>query len=172
MIKVGNYFILNFINYLYIMTVSTTKKSVSKEIDIKKNDISNWISHSMIQQESSGWEPNTFKIVIIILLLLNLLATVGNMMINNISASIEETEAMKVWGIENYEKLKTIMSSDAYKTNYAQNLEMMLLQIQQGNDTGDFVDSSTWENIDDTSIVWPSNDETGMLINDESKSDE
>jgi hypothetical protein len=35
------------------------------------------------------------------------------------------------------------MSSDAYKTNYAQNLEMMLLQIQQGNDTGDFVDSST-----------------------------
>lgn len=172
MIKVGNYFILNFINYLYIMTVSTTKKSVSKEIDIKKNDISNWISHSMIQQESSGWEPNTFKIVIIILLLLNLLATVGNMMINNVSASIEETEAMKVWGIENYEKLKTIMSSDAYKTNYAQNLEMMLLQIQQGNDTGDFVDSSTWENIDDTSIVWPSNDETGMLINDESKSDE
>lgn len=172
MIKVGNYFILNFINYLYIMTVSTTKKSVSKEIDVKKNDISNWISHSMIQQESSGWEPNTFKIVIIILLLLNLLATVGNMMINNISASIEETEAMKVWGIENYEKLKTIMSSDAYKTNYAQNLEMMLLQIQQGNDTGDFVDSSTWENIDDTSIVWPSNDETGMLINDESKSDE
>ena len=154
------------------MTVSTTKKSVSKEIDVKKNDISNWISHSMIQQESSGWEPNTFKIVIIILLLLNLLATVGNMMINNISASIEETEAMKVWGIENYEKLKTIMSSDAYKTNYAQNLEMMLLQIQQGNDTGDFVDSSTWENIDDTSIVWPSNDETGMLINDESKSDE
>ena len=172
MIKVGNYFILNFINYLYIMTVSTTKKSVSKEIDVKKNDISNWISHCMIQQESSGWEPNTFKIVIIILLLLNLLATVGNMMINNISASIEETEAMKVWGIENYEKLKTIMSSDAYKTNYAQNLEMMLLQIQQGNDTGDFVDSSTWENIDDTSIVWPSNDETGMLINDESKSDE
>ena len=172
MIKVGNYFILNFINYLYIMTVSTTKKSVSKEIDVKKNDISNWISHSMIQQESSCWEPNTFKIVIIILLLLNLLATVGNMMINNISASIEETEAMKVWGIENYEKLKTIMSSDAYKTNYAQNLEMMLLQIQQGNDTGDFVDSSTWENIDDTSIVWPSNDETGMLINDESKSDE
>ena len=172
MIKVGNYFILNFINYLYIMTVSTTKKSVSKEIDVKKNDISNWISHSMIQQESSGWEPNTFKIVIIILLLLNLLATVGNMMINNVSASIEETEAMKVWGIENYEKLKTIMSSDAYKTNYAQNLEMMLLQIQQGNDTGDFVDSSTWENIDDTSIVWPSNDETGMLINDESKSDE
>ena len=172
MIKVGNYFILNFINYLYIMTVSTTKKSVSKEIDVKKNDISNWISHSMIQQESSGWEPNTFKIVIIILLLLNLLATVGNMMINNISASIEESEAMKVWGIENYEKLKTIMNSDAYKTNYAQNLEMMLLQIQQGNDTGDFVDSSTWENIDDTSIVWPSNDETGMLINDESKSDE
>ena len=172
MIKVGNYFILNFINYLYIMTVSTTKKSVSKEIDVKKNDISNWISHSMIQQESSGWEPNTFKIVIIILLLLNLLATVGNMMINNVSASIEETEAMKVWGIENYEKLKTIMSSDAYKTNYAQNLEMMLLQIQQSNDTGDFVDSSTWENIDDTSIVWPSNDETGMLINDESKSDE
>ena len=172
MIKVGNYFILNFINYLYIMTVSTTKKSVSKEIDVKKNDISNWISHSMIQQESSGWEPNTFKIVIIILLLLNLLATVGNMMINNVSASIEETEAMKVWGIENYEKLKTIMNSDAYKTNYAQNLEMMLLQIQQGNDTGDFVDSSTWENIDDTSIVWPSNDETGMLINDESKSDE
>lgn len=172
MIKVGNYFILNFINYLYIMTVSTTKKSVSKEIDVKKNDISNWISHSMIQQESSGWESNTFKIVIIILLLLNLLATVGNMMINNVSASIEETEAMKVWGIENYEKLKTIMNSDAYKTNYAQNLEMMLLQIQQGNDTGDFVDSSTWENIDDTSIVWPSNDETDILINDESKSDE
>ena len=172
MIKVGNYFILNFINYLYIMTVSTTKKSVSKEIDVKKNDISNWISHSMIQQESSGWEPNTFKIVIIILLLLNLLATVGNMMINNISASIEESEAMKVWGIENYEKLKTIMNSDAYKTNYAQNLEMMLLQIQQGNDTGDFVDSNTWENIDDTSVIWSWNDETGMLINDESKSDE
>ena len=172
MIKVGNYFTLNFINYLYIMAVSTTKKSVSKQIDIKENDISNWISYNTTQQKPSDWETNTFKIIIIILLLLNLLVTVGNMIINNVSANIEEAEAMKVWGIENYEKLKTIMNSDAYKTNYAQNLEMMLLQIQQGNDIGDFVDSSTGENIDDTSIVWSSNDETGMLINDESKSDE
>lgn len=154
------------------MAVSTTKKSVSKKIEVQKNDVSDWISHSTIQQKSSVWESSTFKIVIIILLLLNLLATVGNMIVNNVSASIEESEAMKVWGIENYEKLKTIMNSNAYKTNYAQNLEMMLLQIQQGNDTGDFVDSNTWENIDDTSVIWSWNDETGMLINDESKSDE
>ena len=153
------------------MAVSTTNKSVKKTIEWKKNDFLDWISDNITTHKSSTWS-NMFKIAIITLLLLNLLATVGNMMINNVSASIEETEAMKVWGVENYEKLKTIMSSEAYKTNYAQNLEMMLLQIQQANDTGDGVYSNTWEAIDNINISWSSSNETDLLINDESKSDE
>ncbi len=44
--------------------------------------------------------------------------------------SAENIEIMKVGWKENYEKLQLIMQSDAYKAQYAENLELMLQQIQ------------------------------------------
>ncbi len=63
-------------------------------------------------------------IAIIVLIIINIIVNVISM------KSAENIEIMKVWGSENYEKLKVIMGSDAYKEQYAQNLELMLQQVQ------------------------------------------
>jgi hypothetical protein len=66
------------------------------------------------------------SIVIIILIVINIIVNVLSM------KTVENIEIMKVGGKENYEKLQVIMQSDAYKEQYAQNLELMLQQIQGG----------------------------------------
>ena len=48
----------------------------------------------------------------------------------NLKSALNEIEATKVWGKENYEKLQKIMASDAYKANYAENLDAMILQTE------------------------------------------
>ena len=67
-----------------------------------------------------------FHIAIIVLLVINIVVSVLNM------KSAENIEIMKVGGEENYAKLITIMQSEEYKNQYAQNLELMLQQIQWG----------------------------------------
>lgn len=64
------------------------------------------------------------SIVIIVLIVINIIVNVLSM------KTVENIEIMKVGGKENYEKLQVIMQSDAYKEQYAQNLELMLQQIQ------------------------------------------
>jgi hypothetical protein len=66
------------------------------------------------------------SIVIIVLIVINIIVNVLSM------KTVENIEIMKVGGKENYEKLQVIMQSDAYKEQYAQNLELMLQQIQGG----------------------------------------
>lgn len=66
------------------------------------------------------------SIVIIVLIIINIIVNVLNM------KTVENIEIMKVGWKENYEKLQVIMQSDAYKEQYAQNLELMLQQIQDG----------------------------------------
>lgn len=67
-------------------------------------------------------------IVIIVLIAINIIINIISM------KSAENIEIMKVWWVENYEKLKVIMQSDSYKEQYAQNLELMLQQIQWGSE--------------------------------------
>lgn len=67
-------------------------------------------------------------IAIIILIVINIIINIISM------KSAENIEIMKVWWVENYEKLKMIMESDSYKEQYAQNLELMLQQIQWGGE--------------------------------------
>lgn len=67
------------------------------------------------------------SIVIIVLIIINIIVNVLSM------KTVENIEIMKVGWKENYEKLQVIMQSDAYKEQYAQNLELMLQQIQGGN---------------------------------------
>jgi len=67
------------------------------------------------------------SIVIIVLIVINIIVNVLSM------KTVENIEIMKVGGKENYEKLQVIMQSDAYKEQYAQNLELMLQQIQGGS---------------------------------------
>ncbi len=64
------------------------------------------------------------SIGIIVLIIINIIVNVLSM------NTIENIEIMKVGWKENYEKLQVIMGSDAYKEQYAQNLELMLQQIQ------------------------------------------
>lgn len=66
------------------------------------------------------------SIVIIVLIIINIIVNVLSM------KTVENIEIMKVGWKENYEKLQVIMQSDAYKEQYAQNLELMLQQIQGG----------------------------------------
>ena len=67
-----------------------------------------------------------FHIAIIVLLVINIAVSVLSMQ------SAENLEVMKVGWKENYAKLQTIMQSEEYKQQYAQNLELMLQQIQGG----------------------------------------
>ena len=64
------------------------------------------------------------SIAIIVLIIVNIIVNILNM------KTVENIEVMKVGWKENYEKLQVIMQSDAYKEQYAQNLELMLQQIQ------------------------------------------
>ena len=64
------------------------------------------------------------SISIIVLIVINIIASVLSM------KTAENIEIMKVGGRENYEKLQVIMQSDTYKQQYAQNLELMLQQLQ------------------------------------------
>ena len=64
------------------------------------------------------------SISIIVLIVINIIASVLSM------KTAENIEIMKVGGRKNYEKLQVIMQSDTYKQQYAQNLELMLQQLQ------------------------------------------
>lgn len=64
------------------------------------------------------------QVGIAVLLIVNIIISIMNMY------KTEGIEIDKVWGKENYEKLKLIMASDQYKEQYAQNLDLMLQQLQ------------------------------------------
>lgn len=85
------------------------------------------------------------SIVIIILIVTNIIVNVINM------KTTENIEIMKVGGKENYEKLQVIMQSDAYKEQYAQNLELMLQQIQGWLPEEDFLPEQ--ESIEESPIL-------------------
>lgn len=107
-------------------------------------------------------------IAIIVLLLINIIINVISM------KSAENIEMMKVWGKENYEKLQLIMSSDEYKAQYAQNLELMLQQIQGwGTEQNQQIDStgtstnggsetlSWWSEVSGAQVLFDSNSPQG-----------
>jgi hypothetical protein len=104
-------------------------------------------------------------IAIIVLIVINIIINIISM------KSAESIEIMKVWWSENYEKLQVIMQSDAYKAQYAQNLELMLQQIQgswseqaitttdnnENNTTSwdlNTVPANTWSNADTNTAQW------------------
>lgn len=98
-------------------------------------------------------------IAIIVLIIINIVINVVSI------KSAENIEIMKVGWQENYEKLQVIMGSDAYKEQYAQNLELMLQQIQ-GWWTEEVIPEdttlSTWtETIDTTSGSFDTNEWQG-----------
>ncbi len=98
---------------------------------------------------SENKQNNYLSIVIIVLIVINIIVNVLSM------KTVENIEIMKVGGKENYEKLQVIMQSDAYKEQYAQNLELMLQQIQGGGteellpeqEAIEEISTSTWEEI-------------------------
>ncbi len=85
-------------------------------------------------------------IAIIILIAINIIINIISM------KSAENIEIMKVWWAENYEKLKVIMQSDSYKEQYAQNLELMLQQIQWGSE--EFLPSEEEQQPEIESASW------------------
>ena len=105
---------------------------------------------------------------IIVLLVINLIIGIMNMTGNNVKAVINDIEATKVWGQKNYIKLQKIMESDAYKSNYAENLDAMILQMDNPpqelsepitqSDQAETIDipapsnSSTWDSASE--LVW------------------
>lgn len=96
---------------------------------------------SMPTPESSSSKRS--HIILIVLLVLNLVVWLLN--INSTKSSIIETEALKVWGMENYTKLVKLMKSDEYKKAHSENIDMMTMQIEQmkTETTSWYVDNST-----------------------------
>lgn len=82
------------------------------------------------KEKSTMISHNLMHGIIIILLLANIVISIVAMSNNNTKTIINEMEAMKVWWIENYEKLQKIMQSDAYKQNYSDNLDAMIMQME------------------------------------------
>lgn len=72
-----------------------------------------------------------WQLVVIMLLLINIVTTIILSQSNQLKSIIKETEALKVWGMENYEKLEKIMDSETFKRNYSENIDMMMLQMEQ-----------------------------------------
>ncbi len=98
-------------------------------------------------------QHNMLHIGIIGLLVITISIGIMNM------KTIKDIEVMKVWWIENYEKLQKIMNSSAYKDNYAKNLDLMLTQIEWGKDilsdeenTSPSQDVPTWTTGNDVII--------------------
>ena len=69
--------------------------------------------------------------IVIILLLVNIVTTIILSQSNQLNSIIKKTEALKVWGMENYGKLEKIMESETFKRNYSENIDMMMLQMEQ-----------------------------------------
>lgn len=76
---------------------------------------------------------NIFIVYTIIVLALGILLLYASVQLRNttiaVKKSMEEIEAMKVWGAENYAKVKQIYSSDAFKKQQTQQIDAMLSQI-------------------------------------------
>ena len=64
-----------------------------------------------------------FQVIVLILLVIIAVSVV------QVGRTIVGIEALKVGGEENWEKLKTLMKSDAYKDQYTQSIELMLQEI-------------------------------------------
>lgn len=118
-----------------------SKKSVApvaKKIPVASSPMN---TKSMTTPETSSSKKS--HIILIGLLVLNLVIWLLN--INGTKSSIIETEALKVWGMENYTKLVKLMKSNEYKKAHSENIDMMTMQIEQmkTETTSWYVDNST-----------------------------
>lgn len=105
----------------------------------------------------------THVIIIAGLIIANMVVTVWS------SQQAEKLEIMKVGGKENYEKLQLIMQSDSYKEQYAQNLDIMLEQIQGDASATGFEDMPT----EDMTVTGDMSADTvsGVMVDDTATQD-
>lgn len=108
---------------------------------------------------------------IIILIIINIIVSLITMKNNDVKTIVNEIEATKVWGTENYEKLQKIMQSDAYKENYAQNLDAMIMQMESSDQASNTLDIPTSEDSTITSENIQTWSDTNEVTLPETRSD-
>lgn len=110
-------------------TTSRVRTSTKTTTKVTPNVNSTSIAHKVsneVEKKSSMFQT-LVTVLLIFLVAINVYSLVWTKSI--VESSLEKFEAMKVWGQENFDLLKKIMSSDKQKAQYKQQFETMLAQL-------------------------------------------
>jgi len=132
-------------SFTYLYTCMPTKKNAetsakkstpaSTNANINEAKLAKKVWDQM--EKKNGMFQTVSIVLLIVVTLLSILNCNANIN-NDVKSQIEEVEAMKVWGEENYKLLKKIMANEKQQEQYKQQFDLMLQQLE-----GDSADLGT-----------------------------